>query len=291
MQQRNTRGLLPSVRPSRVIVAHLRKAISYTPYKNPLEPAVVKWSFTSSLLGLLDKICFEKDLRSSPHSLCVTATTRTMSSRQDEELGTTEGHAGDPETIIGRQTPGPHHGGQAEQQELLTLPTATHPTIFHRFGTELTITNIATLILLVASVCALFFLWFGSQTNEAWRGVMLHGWIGQAIILSTIAIRLAIATQAPTAVSMLSAISLESSHKIPRGGLLYQSAAVSLMRHSNTGPITSFWPFWKGFKSKKFACTPSHFSFVNHLSGFTIHFHTTALGSRGQESPWTSDTQ
>lgn len=71
---------------------------------------------------------------------------------------------------------------------------------------------------------------------------MIDGWVGQAVTLSTLATRLAFATQASTAVAMLAAIQLEA--KRVRGVLLADAPAISVARHGNTGPLTSILTFW-----------------------------------------------
>ncbi|KAF2140825.1 uncharacterized protein K452DRAFT_272481 [Aplosporella prunicola CBS 121167] len=118
-----------------------------------------------------------------------------------------------------------------------------------RLGTFLVVSNVVSIVLLAASISALSFLWFGGDTNVSWRRVMIHGWVNQVITLCTLAIRLAMSTQASTAIMMLAAISLES---MAQGGVsLDQTPALSLARAVNTGPITSLLPFWRNLQRKR----------------------------------------
>lgn len=114
----------------------------------------------------------------------------------------------------------------------------THELSFYRrVGWYLLLCNIGSMILLLGAISALSFLWFGDDSNKTWTKLMVDGWVGQAITLCTLAIRLAVATQASTAVAMLATISLESKR---RGGVLLADApAISLARYVNTGPLAS----------------------------------------------------
>lgn len=127
----------------------------------------------------------------------------------------------------------------------------THELSFYRrVGWYLLLCNIGSMILLLGALSALSFLWFGDNNNKTWTNLMIHGWIGQSVTLCTLAIRLAVATQASTAVAMLAAISLESKR---RGGVpLADAPAISLARYVNTGPMASFPAFrnnvsWSNF--------------------------------------------
>lgn len=111
-----------------------------------------------------------------------------------------------------------------------------------RLGQYLVFYNIGAIILLLGSVSVLSFLWFGNDSNSHWTTVMIDGWVGQAVTLSTLAVRLAVATQASTAVAMLATIQLEA--KQGRGVLLADAPAISVARHGNTGPLTSILTFW-----------------------------------------------
>lgn len=98
------------------------------------------------------------------------------------------------------------------------------------------------MILLLGALSALSFLWFGDDSSKTWTKLIVNGWIGQAVTLYTLTIRLVVATQASTAVAMLATITLESKR---RGGVfLADAAAISLARYVNTGPLASIPRFW-----------------------------------------------
>ncbi|KAK7734629.1 hypothetical protein SLS57_000326 [Botryosphaeria dothidea] len=94
---------------------------------------------------------------------------------------------------------------------------------------------------LVLATSVLAFLWFGSDEGGAWRYIMIHGWLGQVVTLSTLIIRLAVATQASTAISMLASICLES--KCLNGVALKDAPALSVSCYVNLGPLTTLAPF------------------------------------------------
>ena len=114
------------------------------------------------------------------------------------------------------------------------------PGITQRLGSYLIATNIAALAILVAVVNITTFLWFGNQDNTAWRRIMIGGWVGQTVTLTTLVVRLAISTQAATALAMLASILLEQS-----GVLLHNAPAASIARYQNNGPLLSLLPFWR----------------------------------------------
>lgn len=122
-------------------------------------------------------------------------------------------------------------------------------TFTKRLGWYLLLTNIGGLVLLLGAISALSFLWFGDENNIRWRHIMINGWLGQAVTLSTLAIRLAVTTQASTAVAMLAAISLESIRST--GAPLAAIPPLSLSRYINTGPITSVPAFWSSSRLLK----------------------------------------
>lgn len=117
------------------------------------------------------------------------------------------------------------------------------PGMIDRLGLKIIITNIGAVFLLSLSVLALSFLWFGGEENENWRRVMIGGWVGQAVTLSTLAIRLAVSVQAGTAVAMLASVLLESTSL--GGVLLSEAPALSIARFVNTGPLRSLLSFGK----------------------------------------------
>lgn len=70
---------------------------------------------------------------------------------------------------------------------------------------------------------------------------MINGYVSQAVTLSTLAIRLALATQAGAAISMLASTLIER-HGVP----LHQAPSISIMRFINNGPVLSAFDLWSG---------------------------------------------
>lgn len=147
------------------------------------------------------------------------------------------------------------------------------PGIVARLGLQIIITNIGATILLVSAVTALSLLWFGGEENKHWRRVMIDGWIGQAVTLSTLAIRLAVSVHAGTAVAMLASVSLES--KALGGVLLSEAPTISIARYVNTGPLESLQAFVRGFRWKLNILTFS--IFVLAASALVSQFTSTLL--------------
>ncbi|KAL1640432.1 hypothetical protein SLS58_006930 [Diplodia intermedia] len=72
---------------------------------------------------------------------------------------------------------------------------------------------------------------------------MIDGGLAQAVTVLTLAVRLAVATQAGTVISMLASISLES--RALGGTSLKDGAALSITRYVNSGPLSTAPAFWK----------------------------------------------
>lgn len=73
--------------------------------------------------------------------------------------------------------------------------------------------------------------WNDGTLSSLWRDIVVSGWATRATTLSSLVIRVAIATQAGVCTSMLAALLLE---KV--GVSLYVAPEVSVIRSSNTGP-------------------------------------------------------
>lgn len=128
-----------------------------------------------------------------------------------------------------------------EPEEASSAKLASGRTVATRLGSFVMVTNVFAWILLLAAVAAISFLWFGGDANSNWRRVMIEGWIGRAVTLSSLAIRLAVVTQAGAAVAMLASISIEAKS----GVALLEVPALSIARYTNTGPIMSTVTFWR----------------------------------------------
>lgn len=119
----------------------------------------------------------------------------------------------------------------------------TLPTLMKRVGRSTLAMNVAAVALLAMAIPALTFLWFCNDSNKVWRRIMIDGGLAQAVTVLTLTVRLAVATQAGTVISMLASILLESREL---GGIsLKDGAALSITRYVNSGPLSTAPAFWK----------------------------------------------
>lgn len=95
-------------------------------------------------------------------------------------------------------------------------------------------------VLVVATMAFLIYLWAGNgplpggkEASRVWRSIMLKGWITQAITLSSVLIRVALALQASVCTSLVAALILEN-YGVP----LSKAAQFTILRSVNGGPFT-----------------------------------------------------
>ncbi|KAJ4286473.1 hypothetical protein N0V90_013173 [Kalmusia sp. IMI 367209] len=139
-----------------------------------------------------------------------------------------------------------------------------------RLDKFLLLSSISALTILILATLAITFLWFGKDTNPYWQEIVREDRTAQVVTVSTLAIRLAVATHAGLAVSMLACISVEWRD----GVLLRQIPAMFVNQYAHLGPIFSLLNFWKNRNFPIFtivaclACTSliSHFTSTVLLS-------------------------
>jgi hypothetical protein len=95
-------------------------------------------------------------------------------------------------------------------------------------------------ILVVIIMAFLIYLWGGNgrspggtEARPVWRSIMLNGWITQAVTLSSVIIRIALALQASICTSLVAALILEN-YGVP----LSKVAHFTILRSVNGGPFT-----------------------------------------------------
>ncbi|KAI1610864.1 hypothetical protein EDD36DRAFT_497743 [Exophiala viscosa] len=98
----------------------------------------------------------------------------------------------------------------------------------------LVIATISTICLL-AALMFLAWMWFGDRSSSTWRHIMLNDFAKQAVTISALVLRTAIACLGGVATAMIASISIEH-HGVP----LKDVAQVSIARFSNSGP-DAFW--------------------------------------------------
>lgn len=103
---------------------------------------------------------------------------------------------------------------------------------------------------MVGAMAFIAFLWAGGNATPpwiegisalAWRKIMIAGWATRAVTLSSLVLRLAVATQAGLCTSMLAAVALER-FVVPMATV----AEVSTIRNSNAGPHHLMWALAQG---------------------------------------------
>lgn len=108
-----------------------------------------------------------------------------------------------------------------------------HPKSFiQRCGRLGIVSSALSIVFIAASLVVLNWAWFNSQDDKTWRGLITSGWLPRTIALCSLVIRWSVSFQATIATSMLAAIVLER-----HGISLERLATVSIIRHSNTGPL------------------------------------------------------
>lgn len=98
----------------------------------------------------------------------------------------------------------------------------------------------ATTILMLAVFSFLTFLWTASHENSFWRLIIVKGWAGGAVNVSSLLLRTAVDLQAGIAVAMLAAIVLETDDL-----LLFDTAQVSRLRAGRAVPADIVVPYTK----------------------------------------------
>ncbi len=116
-----------------------------------------------------------------------------------------------------------------------SLSTKRNRTSFQRIDTLTLVMASFSLIFLLAPLSFLGWMWFGDRSSSTWRRIMVDDFAKQAVTISAIVLRTALATLGGIATAMIASISIE------RRGIPFKDVAqVSLARFSNSGP-DAFW--------------------------------------------------
>jgi hypothetical protein len=84
-----------------------------------------------------------------------------------------------------------------------------HKTAIQRIGRRALIILAITLVLELAVVSFITFLWISPQDNVFWHWLAINGWLTSAVTATSVVLRTAIDLQAGVAVAMLAALLLE----------------------------------------------------------------------------------
>jgi fluoride ion exporter CrcB/FEX len=117
--------------------------------------------------------------------------------------------------------------------------TINHPSITQRksaaqrMGRQTTLILAASLLLTIAVIAFLTFLWTAPHDHKLWRFIIVRGWAGGAVTVSSLVLRTAVDLQAGAAVAMLAAILLENDFRL----LVTDTAQVSKLRAGRAMPL------------------------------------------------------
>lgn len=174
----------------------------------------------------------------------------------DDQVGTSDQHElGTPSTDslhqpldsgevgIASQSPSVQPGDDA--QECPGFPEIpSNWTAVQKVGLQTAVILVATLILTMAVIGFLAFLWTAPHENSFWRVIVVKGWAGGAVTVSSLMLRTAIDFQAGAAVAMLAAILLETDYHL----LLIDTAQVSKLRAGKAIPMDIAIPHIKAMR-------------------------------------------
>lgn len=119
-------------------------------------------------------------------------------------------------------------------QECFSLPTdARDRTAVQKMGLQTVAILLITLILTTAVIGLLAFLWTAPHDNSFWRAIIIRGWAGGTVTVSSLMLRTAMDFQAGIAVAMLAAILLETDYRFS----FIDIAQVSKLRAGRAVPM------------------------------------------------------
>lgn len=140
-----------------------------------------------------------------------------------------------------------HTVHQTEQDD---LDRATQAEKKRRFWEKLSLYNIGVLIIgsvaIGLALAILIFIWYGASTvrrsgyaPSLWRTIVVRGWTTRAVTVSSVILRVATATQLGMFTAIIAALILERV-----GASTADLPHLSMLRCSNTGPLSLFWNLW-----------------------------------------------
>lgn len=119
-------------------------------------------------------------------------------------------------------------------------------TAVQKIGLQTVVLLVATLIVATVVIGFLTFLWTAPHDNNFWRTIVVKGWAGGAVTVSSLILRAAIDFQAGVAVAMLAAILLETDFHL----LFIDTAQVSKLRAGRAVPMDIAIPHIRAMRYK-----------------------------------------
>ena len=126
------------------------------------------------------------------------------------------------------------------------------------------------LIILLAVIAYLAFLWFQKSTGAYWSRIALSNWIATSVVTSTVVIRTAVTIHTTLSTSLLALATMKT------GVALHRILRVSSIRYGNSGPLELLQLL---LGSAKYSLNPSVCSLVLLSGTLTIllQFSSTLL--------------
>ena len=183
-----------------------------------------------------------------------------------------------------------HDAPQALESHQVTdtsTPGNGRRSVYQRIGAYTLVLTILGTIFLLAPLTFLGWMWLGDRSSSTWRRIMLDDFAKQAVTISAIVLRTALAVLGGVATAMIASVSIEH-HGVP----LQDAAQVSIARFSNSGPSA----FWTSMLFRKtFIELPSRILLILLLittlaSQFTSTILLSDLGQGTVVAPSTTST-
>lgn len=112
-------------------------------------------------------------------------------------------------------------------------------TAMKRMGTRVLVVLAVTLVLELAVMSFIAFLWTSPRDNVFWHWLAINGWLTSAVTASSLVLRTAVDLQAGIAVTMLAALMLETNFPL----LLRDAAHMSQLRATSGNPFDLVIPY------------------------------------------------
>jgi hypothetical protein len=146
---------------------------------------------------------------------------------------------------------------------------------WEKFGWLSRIFIIGGLIVLLAAIGFLTFLWFGNWTNHTWNIIASRNWVTRSVSLTALAVRTAVSLQAGVTTSMLASVALEQMEVH-----IFSAASISSMRNTTSGPHFFTWSMltaaWKRRHFREWMLIPT-LAVVLTITTVLVQFTSTAL--------------
>lgn len=115
-------------------------------------------------------------------------------------------------------------------------PSGTQVRTFERIGLLATTILALGIVVILAALAFLTFLWFANSSNPTWHQIAVTNWMTRSIALTALFLRITVSMQASVLTALLAGVALEG-----KKVLAIQLASISAMRNANSGPLLLAW--------------------------------------------------